>query len=157
MSTLLDHRSATTCTPTACASDRFAGPLPRGVRADADALTWDAFLETYAPGSSIRLGSWHATPARNDLSDYHATIATGDRIWSLRESATGPLAAVTAMLHATGTCVEITGLHQQRLGTQTVMLVEVERDGRRAWGLGIDEAADRAGVVALLNALDRAA
>lgn len=156
MSTLLDHRSATSCTPATRACDHLAGLLPRGVRADAAALTWDAFLETYAPGSGTRLGSWHATPARNDLTEYHATIATGDRIWSMRESATGPLSAVTAMLHATGVCVEITGLHQQRLGTQTVMLVEIDRDGRRAWGLGIDDAADRAGVVALLHALDRA-
>ena len=152
MTTLFDHRS-----PTTCASARFGGPLPRAVRADADALTWEAFLDAYAPTSGTRLGSWHATPARNDLTEYHATIAAGERIWSMRESATGPLAAATAMLHATGTCVEITGLHQQRIGTQTVMLVEVERDGRRAWGLGIDDAADRAGVVALLHALDRTA
>ncbi|WP_299573228.1 hypothetical protein [uncultured Williamsia sp.] len=153
MTTLLDHRSTTA----PCASAHFPGLLPRAVRADADSLTWESFLEAYAPGAGIRLGSWHATPARNDLTEYHATIAAGDRIWSLRESTTGPLAAATAMLHATGTCVEITGLHQQRVGTQTVMLVEVECDGRRAWGLGIDDAADRAGVVALLNALDRAA
>ena len=152
MSTLLDHRSTTSC-----ASAHLPGLLPRGVRADADALTWEAFVDAYAPSSGTRLGSWHATPARNDLTEYHATIATGDRIWSMRESATGPLSAVTAMLHATGVCVEITGLHQQRIGTQTVMLVEVERDGRRAWGLGIDAAADRAGVVALLHALDRTA
>ncbi|MEH3154108.1 MAG: hypothetical protein PGN29_01720 [Gordonia paraffinivorans] len=153
MTTLLDHRSTTSL----CASAHFPGLLPRGVRADADALTWESFVATYAPSAGTRLGSWHATPARNDLTEYHATIATTDRIWSMREAATGPLAAVTAMLHATGVSVEITGLHQQRLDGQTAMLVEVDRDGRRAWGLGLDDAADRAGVVALLHALDRTA
>ncbi|MBE7160169.1 MAG: hypothetical protein INR72_02895 [Williamsia herbipolensis] len=153
MTTLLDHRS----TPAPCASAHFPGLLPRAVRADADALSWESFSATYAPDGGTRLGSWHATSTRNDLTEYHATIATADRIWSLRETATGPLAAVTAMLHATGVCVEITGLHQQRIGAQTAMLVEVERDGRRAWGLGIDDAGDRAGVIALLHALDRTA
>ncbi|MGZ8178357.1 hypothetical protein ACXVUM_10540 [Williamsia sp. SKLECPSW1] len=153
MTTLFDHRP----TSGPCAAARFATPLPRGVRADAGVLSWDDFVQAYAPTSVTRLGSWHSTPARNDLTDYHATIASGDRIWSMRESATGPLAAATAMLHAIGVCVEITGLHQQRLGTQTAMLVEVDRDGHRAWGLGIDDAADRAGVVALLHAIDRTA
>ncbi|GAA2056465.1 hypothetical protein [Williamsia deligens] len=154
MTTLIDHRDPSTT----CAATRFAAPLPRPVRADAERLAWDDFVGTYAPtgAGGTRLGSWDSCPARNDLTDYRATIAVDGRIWSLRESACGPLAAATAMLHALGCGVEITGLHQQRLGSRVAMLVEVDRCGRRAWGLGIDGSGDRAGVLALLAALDRA-
>lgn len=156
MTTFFDPQPHATAVP-ASASAHFPSLLPRAVRDDADSLTWDDFLARYAPHAGTRLGSWHATPTRNDLTEYHATIATDDHIWSLREVATGPLSAVTAMLHATGTCVEITGLHQQRVDDQVAILVEVDRADRRAWGLGIDDDGDRAGVMALLHALDRTA
>ena len=42
----------------------FTAPLPRGLRKEADAMSWDSFHSTYASTSGpVRLGQWVCTDA----------------------------------------------------------------------------------------------
>lgn len=142
--------------PTAdAAASHFASPLPRGLRDVAHALSWDNFYATYACAGGTRLGSWSARPGRGGLTDYHATIAVGDRIWSLRESATGAIGAVTAMLHALGTPIEIVTLHHQRTTDGYAGFVLCESRGISSWGLGVDATSEAAYVKAMISAINR--
>ncbi len=137
------------------AANHFTAPLPRGLRDVADALNWDNFYATYACSGAIRLGSWSSVPGRGGLTDYRATIAVGDRIWSLRESATGAIAAVTAMLHTLGRPVEIVSLHHQRTVDGCAGFVLCESHEISSWGLGVDETWEAAYVKAMIAAINR--
>ncbi|GAA1457714.1 hypothetical protein [Williamsia maris] len=137
------------------AEAHFRSPLPRGLRDVAHALSWDNFYATYACAGGIRLGSWSATPGRGGLTDYQATIAVGDRIWSLRESSTGPIGAVTAMLHALGTPIEIVSLHHQRTVDGYAGFVLCDVRGISSWGLGVDETSEAAYAKAMISAVNR--
>ena len=95
-------------------ADLFDRPLPRDLRGDAEAMTHDAFTDSYGAGPGpVRLGSW-TTPASsvNGVGDYRATIAVGSRIATSTATATGPIAALTAMLHERGITLEALRFHQ---------------------------------------------
>jgi hypothetical protein len=74
-------------------------PMPRGLREEADAMSFDAFLREYAPVSGpLRLGNWSCTDGERPASrlgpqarHYQATIAIGDRISTSHAAATGPV------------------------------------------------------------------
>ncbi|MGJ0120123.1 hypothetical protein ACQ7HM_13050 [Williamsia sp. MIQD14] len=146
---------ATTSTPFAPASSRFPTPLPRALRAAADTLDWRDFCAGRAVSGPIRLGTWSAVAAHDDLIAFRATMAVGDRICAVDATAVGPLGAATAMLHALGVAIEITGLHQQTVGADTVTFVEGDIDGHRAWGMGVAPEPALAGVGALIAAANR--
>src|ERR1700755_2071751 len=114
-------QSTTSAAPSsATVADRFTAPLPRALREEADAMTWEMFHSTYAPSSGpLRLGQWACTdracPATRlgpQARNYQATLAIGDRISIASAAASGPVAALTEMLHAEGIPVEMTALHQ---------------------------------------------
>ncbi|WP_045821640.1 hypothetical protein [Williamsia herbipolensis] len=146
---------ATTSTSFEPASNRFATPLPRALRASAETLDWRDFCAGHAVSGSIRLGTWSAVAAHDDLVDFRATLAVGDRICAVDATAVGPLGAATAMLHSLGVAIEITGLHQQSVCGDTVTFVECDIDGRRAWGMGIAADPALAGVGAMIAAANR--
>lgn len=95
-------------------ADLFDQPLPRDLREDAEALCHDAFVDRYAhPQGPVRLGNWETRGRTiSGVGDYRATIAVGNRIGTCTTAATGPIAALTAMLHERGVAVEALGFHQ---------------------------------------------
>lgn len=106
--------STPTLTDTARFADLFDRPLPRDLREDAAAMSPDAFVDRYGhPPGPVRLGNWEADGhAVRGIGDYRATIAVGNRIGTCATAATGPIAALTAMLHERGVAVEALGFHQ---------------------------------------------
>ena len=64
------------------------------------------FIATYAPSAGpLRLGHWECTDAERPAArlgpqarNFQATIAFGDRIGTATAAASGPVAALTAML-----------------------------------------------------------
>lgn len=145
-------------------SPRFCAPLPRELREDADALPWDAFVARYSPaGGPLRLGAWESDQLGRPSSRlgpqacaFRATLAVGDRIDTATAHASGPLAALTAMLHERGIGVEVTSFHQLRSGADIATFIR-GGDGRRhrwamGWAVDPTESALRA-VIACANRL----
>ena len=120
---------------------RFDAPLPRGLREESEALSPDAFEATYAPAvGPFRLGSWECTdtPTRSGphARTYQATIAIGDRISTSKAAATGPLAALTAMLHDRGVAVEMLRFHQLRGDDGIATFIRGTDGAHDEWAMG---------------------
>jgi hypothetical protein len=126
-------------------SARFGGvPLPSGLREDAETMSWSTFITTYAPNAGpLRLGHWEcvdperpATRMGPQARNFRATLGFGDRIETATASASGPVGALTAMLHELGVPVEMLRFHQMRAGEDTTTFIRGS-DGRHdAWGMG---------------------
>jgi len=126
-------------------SARFGGvPLPRGLREDADNMSWSMFISTYSPGSGpLRLGHWECTDADRPATrlgpeprTFEATFAIGDQIETASAAATGPVAALTAMLCDRGIALEMLRFHQLQSGEHTATFIQ-GCDGRRSeWAMG---------------------
>ena len=73
-------------------------------------MSWERFFATYGrTAGPLRLGQWSCTdadrPARRlgpQARNFRAVIAFGDRISTSTAAASGPVAALTAMLHDRG-------------------------------------------------------
>jgi hypothetical protein len=129
-------------------SARFGGVrLPSGLREDAETMSWSTFITTYAPnGGPLRLGHWEcvdperpATRLGPQPRNFRATLGYGDRIETATASATGPVAALTAMLYELGVPLEMLRFHQMPTGPDSQDTATFIRgsDGRRdAWGMG---------------------
>ncbi|WP_343571302.1 homocitrate synthase [Mycobacterium sp.] len=117
-------------------------PLPRGLREDADTLSWSAFTATYAPsGGPLRLGQWHCTDTGRSATrlgprTFQATLALGDRIETATATANGPVAALTAMLHERGVAVEMLQFHQLQSDDTTATFIQGTDGARAAWAMG---------------------
>lgn len=106
--------------PTPSFAARFRDPIPRALRHEAESTSDEAFLARYAPTSGpLRLGHWQCADEHRPASrlgpqvrNYQATIAVGDRIGTSSAAASGPVAALTAMLYERGVAVEIAAFHQ---------------------------------------------
>ncbi|BBZ27685.1 hypothetical protein MMAD_19800 [Mycolicibacterium madagascariense] len=160
ISTHQQHSSA--ATPSFAA--RFDRPLPRELRTDAHTLSTDAFLARYTPSSGpVRLGAWQCTDADRPATrwgpqarNYQATIAVGDRIGTSTAAASGPVAALTAMLHDRGVPVEIAAFHQLTGDGGTATFIRGSDGVRSAWAMGwADDVAQSAlrAVIACANRL----
>ena len=139
-------------------------PLPSGLREDAEHMSWSTFINTYASSTGpLRLGHWECIDAARPATrlgpqprNFRATLGFGDRIETATASASGPVAALTEMLHERGVPVEMLRFHQTRTGEDTATFIRGS-DGRHdAWGMGWsadpDESALRA-VIACANLL----
>ncbi|WP_343708370.1 homocitrate synthase [Mycobacterium sp.] len=130
--------------PVSSPTDRSGVPLPRGLREEADAMSWEAFVATYGHGAGpVRLGQWECTDAQRPAGrlgpqarNFRAVIAVGDRIATSTAAASGPIAALTAMLHGRGITVEILKFHQRRAGADTVTFVRGTDGVGVQWALG---------------------
>jgi hypothetical protein len=117
-------------------------PLPRGLREDAETMSWSTFTATYAPSAGrLRLGQWHCTdtdrPAtRLGPRTFQATLALGDRIETATATANGPVAALTAMLHAHGVAVEMLRFHQLQSHDTTATFIQGTDGCRSEWAMG---------------------
>lgn len=126
-------------------SAHFSTPLPRGVRDAGQVASWDQFLGEYAPSAGpLRLGNfscderspgWPGPQARR----YRATFAVGDTLATSTTAASGPVAALTAMLHECGVSVETTSFHQLPMDGQTATFIEGWDGLHRRWAMGLAE------------------
>lgn len=118
-------------------------------------MTWQGFTEEYAPNGSIRLGSWTMEPDREDMVTCRATIAFADRIMSLQAQSTGPIGAMTSILHEIGAPVQIVSLHQRHVGDSITTFLLCERDNRQCWAYGNGSTGDEANINALIAGANR--
>jgi hypothetical protein len=135
--------SATSAAPLSFAAHVNA-PMPRGLRQEADAMSFEAFHDEYASNSGpLRLGHWQCTDAERPSTrlgpqarHYQATLAVGDRISTSSAAACGPVAALTAMLYDNGIAVEMTAFHQVPVGEQTATFVRGSDGIHSEWAMG---------------------
>jgi hypothetical protein len=132
------------CAASAWFDDHFGAALPRGLREEADAMSWESFVATYGrTAGPLRLGHWTCTDAERPAGrvgpqarNFRAVIAVGDRIGTSTAAASGPIAALTAMLDDRGIKVETLKFHQMRSGGYTATFI-CGTDGIRAeWAMG---------------------
>jgi hypothetical protein len=156
-----------TLTATSPFAAQFDAPLPRGLREESEAMSSGAFHATYAPTvGPLRLGQWECTDVDGPASrlgpqarNYQATIAIGDRITTSTAAASGPVAALTAMLYDRGVTVEMLQFHQLRADDGIATFIRGTDGARDEWAMGwardATQSALRA-VIALANRLTTA-
>ncbi|HET7667048.1 MAG TPA: homocitrate synthase [Mycobacterium sp.] len=123
---------------------RINGPVPRGLRQEANAMSFEDFHNEYAPSSGpLRLGNWQCTDEERPSArlgpqarHYQATLAVGDRINTSSAAACGPVAALTAMLYDRGIAVEMTAFHQIPAGEHTATFIRGSDGARSQWAMG---------------------
>jgi len=126
------------------ASVRFAGiRLPAGIREDAATMSWRTFIATYAPGTGpVRLGHWECTDGRRAArlgpqpATFRATLGFGDRIETVTAMASGPVAALTAMLYERGIAVEMLRFHQLQADENVATFIQGSDGVRVEWAMG---------------------
>ena len=143
---------------------RFDGiPLPRGLREDADTMSWSTFTATYAPTAGpLRLGHWECTDAERPATrlgpqprTFLATLGLGDRIETATATATGPVAALTAMLYDHGIPVEMLRFHQLRSDEKTATFIQGTDGCRAEWAMGVSEDPTQSALCAVVACANR--
>jgi hypothetical protein len=155
-------QSATSAAPPS-AADSFTARVPQGLRKEADHMDWDIFRSTYAQTSGpLRLGQWTCTDEECPASrlgpqprNYQATLAIGDRISVESAAASGPVAALTQMLHARGIPVEMTAFHQLPTGDETATFIRGSDGAHAEWAMGLDEDATQSALRAVIACANR--
>lgn len=142
------------------------GPMPRRLREEAAALSFEsfqAFIDHYAPTAGpLRLGQWACTDAERPATrlgpqarNYQATLAFGDRISTSSAKASGPVAALTEMLYERGVAVEMSAFHQLRAGERTATFI-CGSDGERCeWAMGLADDPTQSALRALIACANR--
>ena len=145
-------------------SVRFDGiPLPRGIREDADTMSWSTFAATYAPTAGpLRLGNWECTDTARPATrlgpqarTFQATLGFGDRIETATAIATGPVAALTAMLYDHGIAVEMLRFHQLRSEETTATFIQGSDGCRAEWAMGCAENPTQSALAAVIACASR--
>lgn len=121
------------------------------------------FHATYMPTSGpLRLGHWECTDADRPATrlgpqarNYQATIAVGDRIGTSTAAASGPVAALTEMLHDLGTHVEISAFHQVPVDGGTATFVRGTDGVHAEWAMGLSEDAPQSALRAVIACANR--
>jgi hypothetical protein len=144
-------------------ADHVDAPMPRGLREEADAMPFETFLAQYAPNSGpLRLRNWScadgdrkATRLGPQARTYQATLAIGDRICTSSAAATGPVAALTAMLYDRGIAVEMTAFHQVSAGERTATFIRGSDGARAEWAMGLADDATQSALSAVIACANR--
>lgn len=118
-------------------------------------MSMPRFAETFAPTGALRLGSWTMQPSRDDMVTCEATIALDDRIMSLQASASGPIGAMTSMLHEIGAPLQIVTLHQRETDGLITTFLLCEHHDRQFWAYGDGHTSDEASVNAMIAGANR--
>ena len=126
-------------------------------------MSSDAFLARYTPSSGpLRLGAWQCTDADRSETrlgpqarNYQATIAVGDRIGTSTAAASGPIAALTAMLHDRGVSVEIAAFHQLAGDGGTATFIRGTDGVRAEWAMGWADDASQSALRAVIACANR--
>jgi hypothetical protein len=138
-------------------------PLPRGIREDAHTMSWSTFTDTYAPSAGpLRLGQWECTdddrPATRlgpQARSFRATLGFGDRIETATATATGPVAALTAMLYDHGVAVEMLRFHQLRSDDTIATFIQGSDGCRAEWAMGWSEDPTQSALCAVIACANR--
>jgi hypothetical protein len=139
----MTFQSATSTAPLPFAA-HIDSLMPSGLRQEADAMSFEAFHDEYASSAGpLRLGNWQCTDAERSSTrlgpqarNFQATLAVGDRISTSSAAASGPVAALTAMLYDHGIAVEMTAFHQVPAGEHTATFVRGCDGVRSQWAMG---------------------
>lgn len=126
-------------------------------------MTWENFVATYGPTAGpLRLGHWACTDADRPAArlgpqarNFRAMIAVGDRISVSTASATGPIAALTEMLHERGITVETLRFHQLRSGEFTATFICGSNGIRSEWAMGWSEDPTQSALRAVIACANR--
>ncbi len=136
-------------------------PLPRGLREDADAMSWSTFVATYAPNSGpLRLGQWDCADTGRSATrlgprTFQATLALSDRIETATATANGPVAALTAMLHERGVAVEMLRFHQLHSDDATATFIQGTDGCRAEWAMGYSADPTQSALLAVIACANR--
>jgi hypothetical protein len=121
-------------------ADHFGVALPRGLRELADEMSWESFVAAYGhTAGPLRLGHWACTDTERpgpQARNFRAMIAVGDRISTATAAASGPIAALTAMLHERGITVETLRFHQMQSEEYTATFIRGTDGVRAEWAMG---------------------
>ena len=136
--------SARQCGAATWFGHHFGAALPRGLRERADEMSWESFVATYShTAGPLRLGHWVCTDTERPAGrlgpqarNFRAMIAAGDHISTATAAASGPIAALTAMLHERGFTVETLKFHQMRSGGCTATFICGTSGTRAEWAMG---------------------
>ena len=159
----LSGRTERQCVANAWFGDHFGAALPRGLREQAEDMSWESFVATYGhTAGPLWLGHWACTDTERPAArlgpqarNFQAVIAVGDRISTSTAAASGPVAALTAMLHECGITVETLKFHQMRSGEYTATFV-CGSDGIRAeWAMGWAEDPTQSALRAVIACANR--
>jgi hypothetical protein len=137
--------------------------LPRGLREEAGAMSWENFVATYGPTAGpLRLGHWACTDTERpsgrlgpQARNFRAMIAVGDHIGTSTAAASGPIAALTAMLHERGITLETLKFHQVPSGSHTATFIHGTNGIRAEWAMGWSEDPTRSALRALIACANR--
>ncbi|WP_172800325.1 MULTISPECIES: homocitrate synthase [unclassified Mycobacterium] len=152
---------------TSAASPTFAAhidaPMPRGLREEAYAMSFESFVAEYAPSSGpLRLGDWScidgdrpATRLGPQARQYQATLAIGDRICTTSAAAPGPVAALTSMLYDRGIALEMTAFHQMHAGERTATFIRGSDGMRSEWAMGLSDDPTQSALSAVIACANR--
>ena len=142
---------------------QFGAALPRGLRDEADAMSWESFVATYSHTTGpLRLGHWACTDNELPLGrlgpqarNFRAMIAVGDHISTSTSAASGPIAALTAMLYDRGIALETLNFHQMRSGGTTATFVHGTNGIRAEWAMGWSEDPTQSALRAMIACANR--
>ena len=137
--------------------------VPRGLRKEADAMSWETFEATYGPTAGpLRLGHWACTDAERpsgrlgpEARNFRAVIADGNCISTSTAAASGPIAALTAMLHERGVTVEILKFHQLRSGECTATFIRGSNGSHAEWAMGWSDEPTQSALRAVIACANR--
>jgi hypothetical protein len=151
------------CLATAWFGRHFGAALPRGLRQEAHAMSWEDFVATYGhTAGPLRLGHWACTDTERPAGrlgpqarNFRAVIAVGDHISTSTAAASGPIAALTAMLHDRGITVETLTFHQMRSGETTATFIRGSNGIRAEWAMGWSEDPTQSALRAMIACANR--
>jgi hypothetical protein len=151
---------AAACQPFAA---QFDAPLPRDLRQAAEEMSVDAFQAAFAHNAGpLRLGHWTCTDAHRPATrlgpqarNYRATLAFGDRIFTATAAATGPIAALTAMLYDHGIAVETLAFHQLSAGEHTATFIKGCDGTHTEWAMGWSPEPTQSALRAIIACVNR--
>jgi hypothetical protein len=157
----MTSKSATSAAPLSFAAHVNA-PMPRGLRQEADVMSFEAFHAAYASSGPLRLGNWQCNDAERPSArlgpqarTYQATLAVGDRISTSTAAACGPVAALTEMLYDRGIAVEMTAFHQLPAGEHTATFIRGSDGSRSQWAMGLADDPTQSALRAVIACANR--
>src|ERR1700761_6830143 len=141
----------------------FGAAFPRGLREQADAMSWQTFDATFGRTSGpVRLRHWACADGERaagrlgpQARNFRAMIAVGDRISTSTAAASGPIAALTAMLHERGITVEIVKFHQLQSGSDTATFIRGSNGTRSEWAMGMSDEPTQSALSAVIACANR--
>lgn len=143
-SNLNSNVSSSQCAASAWFGHHFGAALPRGLREHADAISWESFTATYDHSAGpLRLRHWECADGERPAGrlgpqarTFRAVIAVGDRISTSTTAASGPIAALTGILHERGITIETLQFHQMRSDGYTATFIRGTDGSRDEWAMG---------------------